>query len=46
MASSVRRPSKTAVSSRRMASFIALWTSGRLSVIVGTPSAVSTRIAS
>jgi len=45
-ASSVMSPEKQAVSSRRIASFIALWTSGRLSVTMATPSAVSYRIAS
>src|SRR5207248_11675549 len=44
--SSVASPAKQRVSSRRMASFIALLTSGRLSVIVAMASATSYRIAS
>src|SRR5438874_11886845 len=39
--SSTARASKQRVSSRRMASFIALWTSGRFSVSVATCSATS-----
>ena len=40
-ASSVARASKQRQRSRRIASFIALWTSGRFSVTVATPSATS-----
>jgi hypothetical protein len=39
--SSVARPANTSVSSRRIALFMALCTSGRLSVIVATCSATS-----
>src|SRR5262249_36654177 len=45
-ASSIARASKQAVSSRRMTSFIALWTSGRFIVTVATASSTSQRIAS